>query len=363
MLRKFPKSTHNDVPNLEAYTDPPEEDLDVTDAELFTYAPSEKMVTTDHHNHDDDDNTADPTVTIPTSTEAIEAEGKVADEIEVSLLRRKRGLVAEAEKIPLHVFRVQKGKRYRFRLINAEFLNCPMELSIDNHTMTMIASDGSEFVPVEVDSFVSYAGERFDFILNANQRVSNYWIRAKGLMDCDERFTSAHQTAILRYVDAVEEEPAELPSYNHTRTGIMLNALNKGQEDAGVISIASVKSLLKEDAQERRLLQKDVDFKFYIYYDFYGKNNTNFHKPNMYGFEQVGDNQKLYSPQLNHISMRLPHFPLMPARHMIDNDTFCNSYTMAREGRNCKTEFCQCPHVLEVPMNATVELVIIDEGK
>lgn len=73
--------------------------------------------------------------------------------------------------------------------------------------------------------------------------------------------------------------------------------------------------------------------------------------------------QQLYSPQLNHISMKLPHFPLMPARHMIDQDTFCNSATLAAEGRNCRQEYCQCPHVLEVPLNSTVELVIVDEGK
>ena len=78
---------------------------------------------------------------------------------------------------------------------------------------------------------------------------------------------------------------------------------------------------------------------------------------------QVARNQQLFSPQLNHISMKLPHFPLMPARHMIDQDTFCDAASLAAEGRNCREEYCQCPHVLEVPFNATVELVIVDEGK
>lgn len=77
----------------------------------------------------------------------------------------------------------------------------------------------------------------------------------------------------------------------------------------------------------------------------------------------MNPDSRLFSPQLNHISMKLPHFPLLPARHMIDEDTFCNAVTLAREGRNCRTDYCQCPHVLELPLNATVELVIVDEGE
>ena len=64
------------------------------------------------------------------------------------------------------------------------------------------------------DSLVTYAGERFDFVLNANKSVGNYWIRFRGLMDCDERFTSAHQVAILHYDGASEfDEPLGEVSY------------------------------------------------------------------------------------------------------------------------------------------------------
>lgn len=49
-----------------------------------------------------------------------------------------------------------KGFRYRFRVISAEFLNCPIEISIDNHTLTMIASDGNDFQPVEGKYFIYY---------------------------------------------------------------------------------------------------------------------------------------------------------------------------------------------------------------
>lgn len=62
-------------------------------------------------------------------------------------------------------------------------------------------------------SLTSYAGERFDFVVNANRSIGNYWIRARGRMDCDERFTKAHQVAILRYEGAIEEDPEGKVSY------------------------------------------------------------------------------------------------------------------------------------------------------
>lgn len=268
----------------------------------------------------------------------------------------------ETRQIPLQVYYVNKDNKYRFRLINAEFLNCPMEVSVDNHTLLVIASDGSEIEPIEVDTLVTYAGERFDFVLHTNKKIGNYWIRVKGLMDCDDRFTSAHQVAILRYYGAKEEEPAGVPSYDHVRPGRQLNALNRGMEDRNTISIAEVTSALADP--DTGVLQKEADFKFYIYYDFYAKNNTNFHYPGLYGYNEVENNQhRRYSPQLNHISMQLPTFPLLSARHMIDDSNFCNSSTLANQGINCKTEFCQCTHVLQVPLNAIVEMVLIDEGE
>ena len=49
----------------------------------------------------------------------------------------------------------------------------------------MIASDGSPFDKTEVESFNIFAGERYDFVVNATNPVGNYWIRVRGLADCE----------------------------------------------------------------------------------------------------------------------------------------------------------------------------------
>lgn len=78
------------------------------------------------------------------------------------------------------------------------------------------------FILLIVDSLVSYAGERWDFVLEATAEVGNYWMRFKGLMDCDERFTKAFVVAILHYDGADNKEPENTPTYdNSVYTGIV----------------------------------------------------------------------------------------------------------------------------------------------
>ena len=60
---------------------------------------------------------------------------------------------------PQAVFTVQKGYRYRFRLINAASLYCPIKISIDNHNLTIISTDGHDIEPYEVTNLIIFAGK------------------------------------------------------------------------------------------------------------------------------------------------------------------------------------------------------------
>lgn len=268
--------------------------------------------------------------------------------------------VLETSHTPYEVFAVDKGFRYRFRTINSGFLNCPLEISIDNHTMDVIASDGHYFDAVRVDSFVTYAGERFDFVVAADQAIGNYWIRIRGLMDCDERFLKAHQGAILRYGGALAEEPSSPLQYDFHRGGFQLNSLNKG---TGHVDSVSIAELTSSEADTPELLTEDADYKFYVYYDFYDKDFPHFNHPELYSIQAVSKNgDKFFGPQLNHISMKMPSQPLLIGREKNDESKFCNSSSLAQRNINCRRDFCECAHVLQVRLNASVELILIDEG-
>nr|AAB63443.1 phenoloxidase [Trametes sp. I-62] len=103
------------------------------------------------------------------------------------------------------VINVQHGKRYRFRLVS---LSCDPNhtFSIDGHNLTVIEVDGVNSKPLTVDSIQIFAAQRYSFVLNANQTVGNYWIRANPNFGTTG-FAGGINSAILRYQGAPIIEP------------------------------------------------------------------------------------------------------------------------------------------------------------
>ena len=105
---------------------------------------------------------------------------------------------------PREVFHVKQGGRYRFRVIGNNI--CHMIISIQSHNLLAIATDGGPFQPVEISRLGVSSGERYDFILTADQDVGNYWFR----LYTDDRgcpFAVKEEFAVLRYEGAPEEDP------------------------------------------------------------------------------------------------------------------------------------------------------------
>merc|ERR1711988_503209 len=103
--------------------------------------------------------------------------------------------------LPLETITVQKGKRYRLRTINA-CSSFGVRFSIDDHELEILQNTGDYVTPQVVDSAVTYPGERLDYILTADQKVYNYWIRF-------ETANGRVWRAILRYEGAPDKEPKE----------------------------------------------------------------------------------------------------------------------------------------------------------
>ncbi|KII87726.1 hypothetical protein PLICRDRAFT_176505 [Plicaturopsis crispa FD-325 SS-3] len=107
----------------------------------------------------------------------------------------------------LAVIEVEHGKRYRFRLIGMS-CHSAFNFTVDGHTMLAIEADGENTTPVPTDQVAVFTGQRYSVILEANQTIDNYWIRAvpnKG----NGNITNGLNSAILRYKGAPEAEPAE----------------------------------------------------------------------------------------------------------------------------------------------------------
>lgn len=60
---------------------------------------------------------------------------------------------------PLEVFTITSGRRYRFRMINSYGSVCPAQITIEGHTLTVIATDGEAVQPVQVNTIISFSGK------------------------------------------------------------------------------------------------------------------------------------------------------------------------------------------------------------
>ena len=101
---------------------------------------------------------------------------------------------------PITWYNVKKNRKYRFRVINVGSIY-PFRVSVDEHNITVIASDGYDLKSQLVESFVINPGERFDFLLETNQPVKNYWIRANSMEVCITQMYAVHQNTITLYSD------------------------------------------------------------------------------------------------------------------------------------------------------------------
>lgn len=108
-------------------------------------------------------------------------------------------------------------------MINNSPIYCPIQLSIDNHDLLIIASEVGTFEPIYVSSYFINAGERYDFVLNADKKPGNYWIRFRGVGDCRKGDVKVSEVAILHYNQVEEKEPEGTLLYNDAyRSGVVM---------------------------------------------------------------------------------------------------------------------------------------------
>ncbi|PVH90787.1 laccase-like multicopper oxidase [Periconia macrospinosa] len=117
------------------------------------------------------------------------------------------------------------GTSYRLRLVNGA-VDTHFKFMIDNHTMTVIASDLVPIEPYETNVIKIGMGQRYDVIVTANQAdtADSFWMRAIPQTACSENAnvddikgiiyyegsTQEPSTSAYTYVDGCDDETANL---------------------------------------------------------------------------------------------------------------------------------------------------------
>ncbi|OCK79607.1 multicopper oxidase [Lepidopterella palustris CBS 459.81] len=106
------------------------------------------------------------------------------------------------------------GTKYLIRLVNAA-IDTHFKFSIDNHTMTVIATDFVPIVPYTTDVLDITMGQRYDIIVEADQDTADYWMRAIPQAECSNNLDSDNIRAIVRYDSTSTSDPTTT-AYDYT---------------------------------------------------------------------------------------------------------------------------------------------------
>ncbi|KAL2467970.1 Laccase-14 [Forsythia ovata] len=92
---------------------------------------------------------------------------------------------------------VDYGKTYLIRMVNA-VMNNIMFFKIANHSITVVGSDGSYTKPLKSDYIAISPGQTIDFLLEANQTPSHYYMASRVYASAGN-YDNTTTTAIIEY--------------------------------------------------------------------------------------------------------------------------------------------------------------------
>ena len=65
-------------------------------------------------------------------------------------------------------------------------------------------------------------------------------------------------------------------------------------------------------------------------------------------------------PQLNNFTFMFPSSPLLTQAEDVNPDLMCRQETLPPRCQG--SPICECVHIIDLPLGATVELVLVDQG-
>ncbi|XP_069675349.1 uncharacterized protein [Periplaneta americana] len=266
-----------------------------------------------------------------------------------------QGRDPKSTETPLAVFRVSHGRKYRFRIIGGTCGVCPVQLTIESHSMTLIATDGNSVKPIRIDSVVLYAGDRFDVVVEASEPLSSYWIHLKGLGPCAAART--YQLGILRYIGDNYNTPLSAdPGYEGFPTnGLVLNAADG--PCSGHNNSLCITNLVSSRPVESEMLKPFADISLEMRYGF--------HTFTVQELFQTGTHHRYFqsaepilSATVNNISNTFPPSPILSQGADISPSSFCP--LDSKQQPKCSSGYCECFSVFRVPLNAVAQILLVD---
>ncbi|XP_003399857.1 laccase-4 isoform X1 [Bombus terrestris] len=287
------------------------------------------------------------------------------------LLVNGRGRQPNGPNVPLTRFTVIPGRRHRFRVANAGGAgSCPITISVDAHPLLLIALDGQPVEPRQIASITLAKGERADFVLKANKRVASYWMNVHTSKEC--AVSPINGAAILEYKGSSTKDPlpvAEATEQSEAEeVGVAMTTNPAAKcENPESLCVTELHALRKIPAALGQP-KTDVTIRLPINY----KLQTS---------DIVGNSGvEMRVLNVNNATFTYPSSPLLTQGADVSEETMCsstpdeddarveNNETASLSSRRCRrsdataSDVCECVHVRYIPLGATVEIILLDQG-
>ncbi|XP_024876061.1 laccase-4-like isoform X1 [Temnothorax curvispinosus] len=288
------------------------------------------------------------------------------------LLINGRGRQPSGPATPLSTFTVIPGRRHRFRVANAGGAGaCPVTLSVDSHPLFLIALDGHPIESRHVTSITLAKGERADFVLKASKRIGSYWMNVHTTKECG---TSAiNGAAILNYKGNSENPAAmaevidqrDIHEIGSDRLAVTTNPAQKcgDRENLCAMDIQNIRKMpqILTNPKTDVTLYLPINYKMQAT-ELIGNGGTETRVLNV-------DNATFTFPSSPLLTQGGDVSPGMLCTNSDGNEDDLNEGNETVSRRRCRPvgdvgagDICECVHVRHVPLGATVEIILLDQG-
>ncbi|XP_078620738.1 uncharacterized protein LOC144887397 [Branchiostoma floridae x Branchiostoma japonicum] len=234
---------------------------------------------------------------------------------------------------PLTRFEISSGETVRFRLINAG-AEYTFRVSIDAHSMTVVANDGHDVEPVQVQSILVFPGESYDFeVVGDPSNSGTYWIRAQTLWagkgpDVEPEDRLQEVRAILAYEnDPTDEDPnSAMQTCTENSPCRVLNCPFPAFPAGSNTECVYVSDL---NSTEEYSMPDESETEEYFF---------------NFGY-QIGSS-------VNGRKFATPKQPLI----------FKAPYDITPCEATCETDGCKCTYMAEIPLGKTIRFVLMSLG-
>ena len=228
---------------------------------------------------------------------------------------------------PLATFHVQPGKAHLLRVVNSGD-ETPVKITIDNHLLRVVALDGVDVEPMEVDAVIMHVAERIDIELDANQNPEKYWIRIEAVPG-DRKFQGG--LAILEYSGAqvLSAPRSRRQECTSSRPCLVFNCLREAyppNQFLRCINLHEARTAHAPDFQNKFALADPVDEEYFL-----SVQRT---------FGDSSINYVIFSP--------------LSGAFFDPNNSFVECNQRSCQGYNS----CRCTQVIPLRFNRTINLVI-----